>query len=324
MNEKQLNNLKQIGFLFIKLAIVFGAFYFIYRTLLFNEKLDLITLKKAFIENQILRPSTVFLLLLLSLLNWLIEVGKWKLLVSSIKKITYRLALEQTLGAHTAALFTPNKIGEFGAKALYFKSAFRKHILLLTFIGNGFQFLVTILFGLIGCGFLITYYHIPLALKQYVSYAIVLLMLCYFLILIFKQYTDKIKGFKIFKILHYLKSLPLKFQLKVFTASVARYLVFSHQFYFLIVLFNLPVDYITAISLITATYLLSSLIPMLFFLDVVVKGSVAVFLFRIVGVEEITILCITSIMWFFNFALPSLFGSYFILNFNQHKQVSLD
>jgi hypothetical protein len=63
-------------------------------------------------------------------------------------------------------------------------------------------------------------------------------------------------------------------------------------------------------------YLLASIIPSIFAFDVVVKGSVAVYLFGFMGVNAVTILSIVTLMWVFNFVIPSVFGSYFVLKFN--------
>jgi len=63
-------------------------------------------------------------------------------------------------------------------------------------------------------------------------------------------------------------------------------------------------------------YLITSLIPMLFIFDVVVKGSVAIWLFGYLNVPELSILSVVSLMWILNFVLPSIVGSYFVFNFN--------
>ena len=73
---------------------------------------------------------------------------------------------------------------------------------------------------------------------------------------------------------------------------------------------------------ITSMYLLASIIPSIFIFDVVIKGSVAVYLFSIVGVNELTVLCIVTLMWLLNFVTPSVFGSYYVLNFNLPKNTS--
>ena len=53
--------------------------------------------------------------------------------------------------------------------------------------------------------------------------------------------------------------------------------------------------------------------------DVVIKGSVAVYLFDIVGVNELTTLSIIMLMWILNFVLPSIFGAVFVLKFKLPK-----
>jgi hypothetical protein len=63
---------------------------------------------------------------------------------------------------------------------------------------------------------------------------------------------------------------------------------------------------------------------MLFLFDIIVKGSIAVWLFSFLGIDELLILSVVTIMWIFNFVLPSFFGSYFVLNFNTHKQLKLE
>ena len=50
--------------------------------------------------------------------------------------------------------------------------------------------------------------------------------------------------------------------------------------------------------------------------DVVVKGGLAIYLFDLAGVNNLTVLCVTTLMWLLNFVLPSVFGSYYVLNFN--------
>ena len=60
-------------------------------------------------------------------------------------------------------------------------------------------------------------------------------------------------------------------------------------------------------------------IPTIFLLDVVVKGSVALFLFGIVGVNSLTVLNIIMLMWILNFVIPSIIGSAFVLSFDYKK-----
>ena len=102
--------------------------------------------------------------------------------------------------------------------------------------------------------------------------------------------------------------------------STLRYLVFSYQFFFLMSLFEIELGYLESMSIISSMYILSSVIPSIFIFDVVVKSGVAVYLFSFVGVDEIIVLSITTLMWLFNFVLPSILGSYHVLNFNPRTE----
>src|SRR5690606_2826836 len=131
-----------------------------------------------------------------------------------------------------------------------------------------------------------------------------------------------IYGVSIKKVFRFFKNIPAKHYLNCFTYSVIRYLVFSFQFYFLLQLFGVDISYINAMTIITSMYLLASIIPSIFIFDVVVKGSVAVYLFSLVGVNELTILCVVTLMWLLNFVFPSMIGSVFVLKFKLPKSVT--
>ena len=98
--------------------------------------------------------------------------------------------------------------------------------------------------------------------------------------------------------------------------ALLRYLIFSHQFYFLINLFNPQISYLEIMMGITTVYLISSIIPMLFIFDVVVKSGIAVWVFGYLGLNELAIVTTITLMWILNFVIPSIFGSYFVLNFS--------
>ncbi len=134
-----------------------------------------------------------------------------------------------------------------------------------------------------------------------------------------KQNRFNIKGFSIERITDYVREIPLKIHALNIFYALTRYLIFSFQFYFLLSIFGVNVSYINAMVVITSMYLLASIIPSIFIFDVVIKGSIAVYLFSHTGVNELTVLSIITIMWLLNFVLPSIFGSYFVLNFNWYN-----
>ncbi len=312
---------KQFFFLIIKLSIVAGASYFIYNKLVNNTSLDFYDFIQFLKENNAFSSKNITFLLILTIFNWFFEILKWQHLVSIIKKISFFEALKQSLASHTASLFTPNRIGDYGAKAIYYAKNLRKRIVLLNLLGNMAQMTITLALGIVGFVLFINTYHVDIPLARTSRFLIAILVVGGFTAFGVTNNTFKIKGFSIDRILEFLKNISASNYFKTILFSLIRYLIFSFQFYLLLQIFGVDVDYYNAMIVITSMYLLTSVIPTIFIFDVVVKGSVALYLFGIVQVNEFTILSTTTLMWILNFVLPSLIGSFYILNFNYYKSV---
>ncbi|MFD2916609.1 lysylphosphatidylglycerol synthase domain-containing protein [Psychroserpens luteus] len=310
---------KQFFFVLIKLSIVVGAFYFIYNKLANNQDLDFHDFFQHLNKNGVFSLKNISILLLLTIFNWFFEILKWKTLVSYITTISFKNALEQSLGALTASLFTPNRIGEYGAKAIYFKSTMRKKVMLLNLISNMMQMTITVILGSIGLYLMHSTYDLNVDYFRVSRFLLIIVVIIGFALFGLQQKRFKIKGFSLDKLKSFFKDLPFGIQLSAFGISALRYFIFSFQFYFLLHIFGVELTYLNAMIVITSMYLLASIIPSIFIFDVVIKGSIAVYLFYIVGVDEFTILSIIMIMWLLNFVLPSIFGSYYVLNFNLPK-----
>ena len=322
MNRALPYKTKQFFFVLIKLSIVVGAFYFIYNKLVTNSELNFDDFIDFLTKNDNFSFQNILFLLFLSFFNWFLEILKWQYLVSSIKKISFFEALKQSLGSLTASLFTPNRIGDYGAKALYYKSGFRKRIVLLNFLGNMMQMSITVCFGIIGLYYFITEYQVDFNVHRVSRFFIIIVIITLLSIFGIKQKKYKIKGFYIDKVIDFVKQLPSKIILSGTALSLLRYFVFSFQFYYLLLIFDVEVVYFQAMILITSMYLLTSIVPSIFIFDVVIKGSVAVYLFSKIGVNEFTILSIVLLMWILNFIIPSLIGSFYVLTFKLPKPKS--
>ncbi len=251
--------------------------------------------------------------------NWFFEILKWQYLVNAIKKISFKNALEQSLGGLTASLITPNRIGDYGAKAVYYTKAFRKKIVLLNLVGNIAQMTITSIFGIIGLFIFINRYKIEINYSNVTKIVVIILVLGLLIIFGLKQNRFKIKGFSFRRILDFIETIPTKTHLLNLVFSLSRYLIFSFQFYYLLTLFNVNISYLEAMVTITSMYFLASVIPAISIFDVVIKGSVAVFLFNYIEINAFSVLSVTTIMWFLNFVMPSVIGSYFVLNFKFPK-----
>ena len=127
-----------------KLLIVGGAFYFIYNQLANNDKLDWLLFEDKFNKNKSI--SGILFILFLSVLNRYIEILKWQNLAQVVHKISLKEATKQVLSALTAGIMTPNGIGEYAGKALYFEKIYAKKIVFLNLICNGVQMIWTVIF----------------------------------------------------------------------------------------------------------------------------------------------------------------------------------
>jgi hypothetical protein len=294
---------KQFIVFLIKLLIVTAAFYFIYDQLANNDKLD--WSKFQMLLKEKFSILGILFLLSFSVANRFLEILKWQNLVSFIKPISVGESTKQVLGALTAGIFTPNGLGEYAGKALYFEKSKTKQIIFLNLICNGIQMFLTILFGTIGL-FILGYWKWSLAIIG-ISF---LLLLASFL-----SKNIKIKGNSIEKLIDKINEIPKRIHNKNNFLALCRYLVFSHQYYFLFLAFDVDLPYLTMMATIAAVYFLASSLPSFQFLDFAVKGSVAVFFFGKLGVNEWIVVFISTLMWFLNVVLPVVIGSYYVLKF---------
>jgi len=298
---------KQFLVFIIKVLIVTAAFYFIYNQLANNDKLDWEKFRILFQKNQ--SVSGIAFLLLLSFLNRFFEILKWQNLVSYRRIISLGEATKQVLGALTAGIFTPNGVGEYAGKAIFYEKKLTKKIVFLNLICNGIQMIFSVVFGTIGLW--------VLGYEFWVLGIIGAVTVVFILSLGLKKIT--IKGYSIEKLGIKINEIPKKIHQKNMILALCRYLVFSHQYYFLFLAFDVDLPYVTLMATIAAVYFLASSLPSFQFLDFAVKGSVAVYFFGLLGVNEWIVVFISTLMWFLNVVLPVIIGSYYVLNFKSTK-----
>ena len=300
---------KQFLVLLIKLLIVGGAFYFIYNQLANNDKLDWQKFIVLFQKNQSI--GGIAFILLLSVLNRFFEILKWQNLVEFIHKISLGEATKQVLGALTAGLFTPNGIGEYAGKALFFDKSNTKKVIFLNLICNGIQMILTVIFGIFGLLYFNAQYNVITTKTAALLFGFLILLF----IILFSVKKITIKGYSIEKLIQKINEIPKPIHQKNIFLGICRYLVFSHQYYFLFLAFDVDLPYFTLIATISSVYFLASSLPTFQFLDFAVKGSVAVYFFAILGVNEWIVIFISTLMWFLNVVLPVIIGSYYVLNY---------
>ena len=313
---------KTIGFL-IKIGIVALALFFLYQQLNVKSGVDthsiddIITILKG---NYIIVIVVVFMMLL----NWFLEALKWRFLIAKIEKVSMKRSLRAIFSGITVSAFTPNRVGEYGGRVFCLEKADRIQAVLITVIGSMAQLLTTIIFGSIGLLYLPSYQSdfslfFDKVSFAYPVFAFILILLNVLLVLLFLNVSvltnvlTKISFLKKFeKYSGVFSFYSFEELLKVLGYSVARYAVFTTQFFILLQLFDVQILYADAIILIMSMLFVISVIPTIAITEIGVRGSVALFLFGLVSANTVGILSATFVLWVINLLIPSLIGVVFI------------
>jgi len=314
-----LHKSKQYLFALAKVLVLSITFGYIYYRLRQYATQDFIAFMKSFTSSPSAMASAIAVVVFLMLLNWYSETLKWQTLIRTMQKINFRTALKQTLAALTVSLATPNRIGDYGAKVLFFEKDKRKKILLFNFFTNAAQLFATVIFGSVGLTFCLSNYDIPYSTSTLFAMGIAgtsILVIGHF----FRDKELFVKGFTVSNTIRFYRNLPTNTKLKVLLLSILRYFTFSSMFYFLLLFFGAEIEFYTAMLLIFTTYLLVSIMPSIFIFDVVIRGGVALWLFSFEGVSDFIVLATVLSMWLFNFVIPSIFGSAYVIRFQPVAQ----
>jgi hypothetical protein len=70
---------------------------------------------------------------------------------------------------------------------------------------------------------------------------------------------------------------------------------------------------------ISAIYLLASSLPNFQFLEFAVKGSIALYIFSVLGVNQWVIILVATLIWFLNIVIPVSIGSIFVLTYKINR-----
>lgn len=307
----------QFLWLVLKLFIVIACSFFIVTRLTENKELNFSVFLAIIKENDVFLSKNLPFLIILSFFNWFFEILKWQKLASQVTPISFLSATKQSLATLTTSMITPNKIGEYGTKILYFQKSQRKRVLALNFIGNFYQLMITLFAGLIGFVILFDFFSDKIRLNEVLLISVTLLLCSSIFIILIK----KVASFRIYyqKLSSFLGELTLNLHRSILSISLIRYLIFSHQYYFLLLSFGVDIGYNTTMAGIFCTYLLASIIPVLSLFDFVIKGSVAIVIFSLFEIDSVTMLSSSALMWIFNFALPAIIGSYFVLTLKSNS-----
>ncbi|HHH50470.1 MAG TPA: hypothetical protein ENK52_05790 [Saprospiraceae bacterium] len=111
---------KQVN-LVIKLLVAVLVILVIYRQIIVRENID--ELWATFLQhfNYENLPYLVFTILLMPV-NWIFETLKWQMLIQKFEQLSFFKTFKAILAGVTFAIFTPNRVGEYGGRVLFVKA----------------------------------------------------------------------------------------------------------------------------------------------------------------------------------------------------------
>jgi len=269
----------------------------------------------------------LLLVFILMILNWSLETIKWKILIDKIQNLKFYTAFKAVLSGITIGIFTPNRIGDIGGRVLFINNGKRTFGVLATGIGSFAQFLTTISAGILGfILFLILFPDKTIINPIFnsvtgICFLLILMILIwlYFNIELIRSILIRFSFFKTRKDqLEYLSETNFITLLKVLFLSFVRYIVFSSQFYLLLIFFDIHLTITQAYISISLIYLFAAIIPTTTLLELGIRGSLAIFFIGMFSNNIFGIIFSAMFLWFINLAIPSAIGSIFFLK-NQLK-----
>ena len=242
--------------------------------------------------------------------NWLIEAGKWKLLLRPLEAVSLKHALKSVLGGLAIGINTPNRIGEYSGRALYVSEGKRMRSVSLAVVCSFSQLLVTLFFGSLGLLFIgqdVTGWY---GTAQTWMGATTLFCVClYFRVGWIVSTARKLrlpeKWLQHFMILH---TVSVTILLRVLCLSALRYLVFLCQYILLLQVMHVQVDWWNAYWLISVLYLILAFVPTMALLELGIRGEASILLFQTFSANTVGIYAASTGIWLVNLVLPALAG----------------
>ena len=302
----------------LKAAILVLAAVFIYHRINNNDNLKQFEKLIAHVGHKEV-VITMSIVILLMLVNWVLESLKWKYLTSSLVKITIWQAIEAVFCGLTWAVFTPNRIGEYGGRVLFLPNRKRIHGVFAMAVGSFGQNVITNVLGLSALIWFV-YTYTPVNTWIITTLALgavgfmVLLLIFYFnirwLVALLNRISFLSKYHRFFDIMGRYNAMGL---LNIMWFCLTRFFVFSFQYYLVIHLLMPQLPLFPMMMMVFILFFIQSALPSLDLLDVGVRSITASTFFAYITDQKIAVIAAVSAIWLINLIIPAILGSVFVL-----------
>ena len=262
-------------------------------------------------------PLFFILGFLLMPLNWWTEWRKWTLSLECAEvKSEKSTNFHSFLAGMITGMLTPNMLGNFIGRVLYFERKHRIQLTLLTFIGSMSQFVITMLVGALG---IILLQKMPftndLGVLTYIiiNMASLAFLFFYFRIEWLLKFLRK-RTFVEGLLTIFSKHKDIRLRMLIF--AFIRHVVFTLQFVCVLHAFGIEIKE-TSVLWIWQFYFWITLAPSLFLGKLGVRESVAVWVFVAAGMDEMSVVLSAFSIWVMNLFVPTVLSLLFLKRANQ-------
>ncbi|ADY53268.1 hypothetical protein Pedsa_2726 [Pseudopedobacter saltans DSM 12145] len=308
---------KKILSYLIKFAVLVLAAVFIYKKLSNNQNLrDFADLIKGLDITKV--RISLFGVLLLMFLNWFIESIKWEYIIRKVEKISLWRSIESVFCGLTWAVFTPNRIGEYGGRVFFLPNTKRIKGVVAMSVGHIAQMVLTNIFGAIAILWFINTFQ-KLDVWVFIVIAFIALVYCSFFVVFYFNihWLNSLIGgvgfLKKFRRFSEILETYTRYELcLIIFYSILRFAVFTSQYLLVIKLLVPEIAIYQCILLVFILFFVQSALPSLDLLDFGVRGMTAAYFFGFITNQEIAIMSAAALIWFVNLMIPAVIGSFFV------------
>ncbi|HEY0039196.1 MAG TPA: lysylphosphatidylglycerol synthase domain-containing protein [Flavisolibacter sp.] len=277
-------------------------------------------IKEGFVSLKVLY---LVLAVLLIFVNWGIETLKWKLLVQSVRQISFFKAYKAVLSGVSFSVALPNRVGEYIGRMMYQPEGGRLKTISLAIVGSIAQLLVTLLAGLLGLIFLkkelLTAYPQFVIWYQFILYGLLfgfgLAALFYFNVsAVVRFFSRWLSSHRFLYLVEALENFNVSFLAKILFLSSIRYGVFMLQYILLFHFFNVQVVAFNIVPAMSVVFLALAVIPSIALIEVGLRGEISLRLMGLFSMNTLGIGLTSVTVWFINLIIPAIIGTLFLLN----------
>ncbi len=272
-------------------------------------------------------PNLLWMLavLLLAPLNIALEAFKWRELIRSFSNLTHWQTFKAVLAGTSIAIFTPNRVGEYGGRVLFVEDGQGWKAVIATMVGSLAQLLSLLTVGLVGAVYFSLHFLEPEPYLMPVSVSLGaaflgLLFFIYFnidVVVTLARRVPLIMRFK--KPLRHLTVLRHYHRRELGRAlglAFLRYLTYATQYYLLLQFYGVPAPWLLGMAGIATIFLVQASVPLPPAMGLLARSEIALFVWGFFTQDHVDILAATFSLFVINIAVPALLGLVFIVQVN--------